>query len=312
MPTREERIAGGLYGLLIGDALGVPYEFHPPRQIPPREQIEFDPPPGFHRAHGSVPPGTWSDDGAHALCLLASLLHKDALDPEDLGRRLWNWYELGYLAVDNNVFDVGIQTRAALETFHSGTPALQSGPKGERENGNGSLMRVLPLALWHTGSDEALAFSAMRQSLVTHGHLRSQVCCALYCLWARRALEGAADPWAEAVATFHRLYPEGLEAHTELELHVKPNTPEPGRGSGYVVDCLLSARDCVKAESTYEGVVKAAVALGHDTDTTAAVAGGIAGLRDGLQAIPERWRKALRGQELVEPLLQKLLARSRG
>ena len=312
MPTREERIAGGLYGLLIGDALGVPYEFHPPRQLPPREQIEFDPPPGFHRAHGGVPPGTWSDDGAHALCLLASLLHNDALDPEDLGRRLWNWYDLGYLAVDNEVFDVGIQTRSALATFRAGTSALESGPKGERENGNGSLMRVLPLALWHTGSDEDLTATAMKQSLVTHGHLRSQVCCALYCLWARRTLEGAADPWAEAVATFHRLYPQGHEAHTELELHVRPDTSEPGRGSGYVVDCLLSARDCVKAEPTYEGVVKASVALGNDTDTTAAVAGGIAGIRDGLQAIPERWRKVLRGQDLVEPMLQKLLTRHRG
>jgi len=312
MPTREERIAGGLYGLLIGDALGVPYEFHPPQQLPPRAQLEFEPPPGFHRAHGSVPPGTWSDDGAHALCLLASLLHADALDPEDLGRRLWNWYELGYLAVNNRVFDVGIQTRAALETFRSGVSALQSGPRGERENGNGSLMRVLPLALWHTGSDAELASAAMTQSLVTHGHLRSQVCCALYCLWARRTLEGAADPWAEALATFHRLYPEGHAARTELELHVRPNTPEPGRGSGYVVDCLLSARDCVRAEATYEGVVKASVALGHDTDTTAAVAGGIAGIREGLQAIPERWRKALRGQELVEPMLHNLLSRGRG
>jgi ADP-ribosyl-[dinitrogen reductase] hydrolase len=312
MPTREDRIAGGLYGLLIGDALGVPYEFHPPQQLPPRDQLEFEPPQGFHRAHGSVPPGTWSDDGAHALCLLASLLHNDALDPEDLGRRLWNWYDLGYMAVDHQVFDVGIQTRAALETFRAGTPALQSGPRGERENGNGSLMRVLSLALWHTGSDKELTAAAMKQSLVTHGHLRSQVCCALYCLWARRTLEGVADSWAEALATFHRLYPKGHEAHTELELHVRPNTPEPGRGSGYVVDCLLSARDCVKAESTYEGVVKAAVALGNDTDTTAAVAGGIAGIREGLQAIPERWRKALRGQDLVEPMLQKLLARHRG
>jgi ADP-ribosylglycohydrolase len=309
MPTREERIAGGLYGLLIGDALGVPYEFHPPQQVPPREQIEFEPPVGFHRAHGSVPPGTWSDDGAHALCLLASLLHQDGLDPEDLGRRLSNWYEAGYLAVDNQVFDVGNQTRAALETFRLGVSALESGPKGERENGNGSLMRVLPLALWHTGSDAELTSAAMTQSLVTHGHLRSQVCCALYCLWARRTLEGAADPWADAVATFHRLYPEGHEARTELELHVRPRTSDFGRGSGYVVDCLISARDCVRAEATYEGVVKASVALGHDTDTTAAVAGGIAGIRDGLQAIPERWRKALRGQELVEPMLQKLLAR---
>jgi ADP-ribosylglycohydrolase len=312
MPTQEERIAGGLYGLLIGDALGVPYEFPPPRQLPPREQLEPEPPSGFHRTHAGVPPGTWSDDGAHALCLLASLLHRGQVDPEDLGRRLWSWFELGYLAVDNKVFDVGIQTRSALTIFHAGTSALQSGPRGERDNGNGSLMRVLPLALWHTGSDEALASDAMLQSLVTHGHLRSQVCCALYCLWARRTLEGAADPWAEAVATFHRLYPAGHEASTELEAHVRPNTLEQGSGSGYVVDCLLSARDCVRAEATYEGVVKAAVALGNDTDTTAAVAGGIAGVRDGLQAIPERWRKALRGQELVEPMLQALLARSRG
>jgi ADP-ribosylglycohydrolase len=312
MPTREERIAGGLYGLLIGDALGVPYEFHPPRQLPPREQLEFEPPAGFHRTHASVPPGTWSDDGAHALCLLASLLYRGQVDPEDLGRRLWNWFELGYMAVDHEVFDVGIQTRSALTIFRAGTSALESGPRGERDNGNGSLMRVLPLALWHTGSDEALASDAMLQSLVTHGHLRSQVCCALYCLWARRTLEGAADPWAEAVTTFHRLYPAGHEAAAELEAQVRPNTLEQGRGSGYVVDCLLSARDCVRAEATYEGAVKAAVALGNDTDTTAAVAGGIAGIRDGLQAIPERWRKALRGQELVEPMLQALLARSRG
>ncbi|MDY7224754.1 ADP-ribosylglycohydrolase family protein [Hyalangium rubrum] len=310
MPTREERIAGGLYGLLIGDALGVPYEFHPPEQIPPREQIEFEPPVGFRRAHARVPPGTWSDDGAHALCLLASLLYKGHLDPEDLGRRLWNWYELGYMAVDHEVFDVGIQTSNALAIFRAGTPALKSGPKGEMDNGNGSLMRVLPLALWHTGTDQALVYDAMRQSLVTHGHLRSQVCCALYCLWARRTLEGAADPWAEAVATFHQLYPEGMEAHTELESHIRPNAPDLGRGTGYVVDCLRSARDCVRAEASYEGVVKAAVALGKDTDTTACVAGGIAGIREGLQAIPARWRKTLRGQELVEPLLKQLIDRS--
>lgn len=309
MPTREERIAGGLYGLLIGDALGVPYEFHPPEQIPPSKQIEFDPPDGFPRAHSRVPPGTWSDDGAHALCLLASLLYRKTLDPEDLGRRLWNWYDLGYMAVDGDVFDVGIQTAEALRTFRAGTPALQSGPREERKNGNGSLMRVLPLALWHAGSDEELVRDAMTQSLVTHGHLRSQICCALYCLWARRTLQGASDPWNEALATFRQLYPEKHEARAELEFHIRPDRPERGTGSGYVVDCLISARDCVRAEATYEGVVKAAVALGNDTDTTAAVAGGIAGLRQGLEAIPHRWRSALRGEELVEPMIQELIHR---
>ncbi|HEY0095813.1 MAG TPA: ADP-ribosylglycohydrolase family protein, partial [Archangium sp.] len=147
MPTRQERIEGGLYGLLIGDALGVPYEFHPPAQLPGLPLIEFEPPPGFSRAHAGVPPGTWSDDGAHALCLLASLLYRGTLDAEDLGRRLVNWYELGYMAVDYEVFDVGIQTREALANVRAGVPALEAGPSGERENGNGSLMRVLPLAL---------------------------------------------------------------------------------------------------------------------------------------------------------------------
>ncbi|WP_309897310.1 ADP-ribosylglycohydrolase family protein [Archangium sp.] len=310
MPTREERIEGGLYGLLIGDALGVPYEFHPPGQIPEPALIEFDPPADFTRAHAGVPPGTWSDDGAHALCLLASLLYRNALDVEDLGRRLVNWFELGYMAVDSEVFDVGIQTREALSNVRAGVPALEAGPKGERANGNGSLMRVLPLALWHLGDDAALAWDAMLQSRVTHGHPRSQVCCALYSLWARRTLEGATDAWAEALATFRALYPEGTAPREELESSIRPDTPERGKGSGYVVDCLRSARDCVAA-GPYERAVKAAVALGDDTDTTAAVAGGIAGLRDGLQAIPERWRNALRGQELVRPMLEQLLARFR-
>ncbi len=308
MPSRRERLEGGLVGLLVGDALGVPYEFHPPERLPARERLEFTPPEGFRRAHARVPPGTWSDDGAHALCLLDSLLFNGRLELEDLGRRLVNWLEWGYLAVDGEVFDVGIQTRTALANVRAGTPALLAGPSGERDNGNGALMRVLPLALWHSGADQALASDAMAQSRVTHGHARSQVCCALYCLWARRTLEGSARAWEDALASFRALYPEGMWQRTELESAVRPEAAERGRGTGYVVDCLLSARDCLE-QGGYEQVVKAAVALGHDTDTTAAVAGGIAGLREGVEAIPSRWREALRGRELLTPLLHKLLAR---
>lgn len=306
MPTRRERIEGGLYGLLIGDALGVPYEFHPPTQIPEPALIEFEPPEGFHRAHASVPPGTWSDDGAQALCLLASLLECGRLDPEDLGRRLVDWHVHGYMAVGGVVFDIGIQTAAALANLRAGVPAAEAGSKGAQANGNGSLMRVLPLALWHSGEDAALARDAMLQSQVTHGHLRSQVCCALYCLWARRTLEGAPDAWSRALATFRSLFPEGTAPREELEMFVRPDAPDPGQGSGYVVDCLRSARDC-QAAGGYEQVVKAAIVLGHDTDTTAAVAGGIAGLREGVGAIPERWRRALRERERVAPLVERLL-----
>jgi len=308
MPTRQEQISGGLIGLLVGDALGVPYEFHSPHSLPPQDQIEFEPPPRFDRAHGGTPPGTWSDDGAQALCLLASLLECGGFEANDFGQRLLNWYEQGYLAVDSRVFDVGITTAAALRAIRAGTPALKAGLRGEHDNGNGALMRVLPLALWHRGSDTELVNDAHLQSQVTHGHLRSQVCCALYCLWARRVLEECPDPWPAAVAALREIYAGRAEATGELEGSIRPDEAPRGGGSGYVVDCLRSAHLTVQTGG-YEQVVKAAIALGHDTDTTACVAGGIAGLRDGVEAIPVRWRDGLRGRELYEPLLDALLAR---
>lgn len=310
-PSRRARLEGGLLGLLVGDAVGVPYEFHLPDALPPVDAIDLIPPPGFARAHARVPPGTWSDDGAHALCLLASLLHCGRLDPDDLGRRLVNWQDWGYLAVDGEVFDVGVQTSRALQALRTGTPALDAGPAGEHDNGNGSLMRVLPLALWHRGSDDELARDAALQSRVTHGHLRAQLCCALYCLWVRRTLDGARDPWRDAVDALRTRHADGTPARAELEWSLRPDDPPDGRGSGYVVDTLRSARLALGA-GDYERVVRAAIALGRDTDTTAAVAGGVAGVRDGVDAIPARWRDALRGRELVQPLLDGLLAHACG
>ena len=308
MTISREKIAGGLYGMLVGDALGVPYEFTAPEHLPPREMLEMDPPPGFDRAHASVAPGTWSDDGAQALCLLASLLEHGRLDAPDFAARLLAWYRDGYMAIDSRVFDVGVQTQLAFRVLEAGAAPLDAGPSEERHNGNGSLMRVLPLALWHQGSDADLVTDAHVQSAVTHGHLRAQVCCALYCLWARRSLAGVADPWAEAVAALRAIFSAGSPARAELDDVIRPDAPPAGSGSGYVVDCLNSARLALAAGS-YERTVKAAIALGNDTDTTACVAGGIAGVQQGLGAIPARWRDALRGKEIVQPLVDQLLHR---
>ena len=304
--TFAEKISGGLVGLLVGDALGVPYEFHQRSEIPSLAEIEFTPPPGFRRSHGGVPPGTWSDDGAHALILLASLLEREKVDLDDLGCRMSAWYNSGYKAVEGKVFDVGIQTAQAINRLVRGVPAHEAGSRDVHANGNGSLMRVLPLALWHKGSSQELVADAQKQSLITHGHPRSQVCCALYCLWARYTLEDLKDPWREAVASLRAIYAAGSPEQEELEWSIRPDDPADGAGSGYVVDCLRSARWALQAGG-YEDVVKAAISLGNDTDTTACVAGGIAGLRDGLNAIPERWRNALRGKELYEEELRLLI-----
>ena len=199
MALLETQICGALYGLLIGDALGVPYEFHDPSDLPPLEQIEMEPPIGFARAHFGTLPGTWSDDGAQALCLLESLLECDKFDAEDFGKRLVAWHQKGYWAVAERVFDVGMQTGRSIQNLQRGVPALEAGSSEYSSQGNGSLMRVLPLALWHGGTDGELARYAMNQSRVTHGHPVCLVVCALYSVWARRILENTVRPFDSAV-----------------------------------------------------------------------------------------------------------------
>ncbi|WP_206207954.1 ADP-ribosylglycohydrolase family protein [Ahniella affigens] len=306
----ESRALGGMLGLLIGDALGVPYEFHEPETIPPLDALSFEPPPGFRRAHAGVPPGTWSDDGAQALCLLASLLDCGQLDLDDFGQRLVRWYDEGYFAVDGKVFDVGITTSAAIRRLKTGVPADEAGSTHPQSNGNGALMRVLPLAVWHTGTDAELIHDSRQQSLVTHGHLRSQLCCALYCLWARRILEDHAFPYDAAVRTLREHLDDDPAARFELDTEIMPDDPAIGEGSGYVVDALHSARFAAEAPDFAE-TIRRAIRLGHDTDTTACIAGGIVGLRLGLAGIPKDWQQHLRGQDLLIPILEQFLQHNR-
>ncbi len=307
MLNLKHQIKGGIIGLLVGDALGVPYEFHPKQEIPSSDEIEFEPPAWFRRAHAGVSPGTFSDDGAQALILLDSLLICGKFDAAHFAKGLVDWYDHGFMAVGNTVFDVGIQTANAIRELKRGTQPLLAGGADEYSNGNGSLMRVLPLALWHQGTDLELIADAFDQSAVTHGHLRAKLCCALYCLWARRILQNAENPWESAVGKLYEFFPEDTIERAEFETRIFPNDSiYEVKGSGYVVDSLRAAR-WANSNKTYEETVKAAISLGDDTDTTACIAGGIAGLKFGYRNIPERWRENLRGKAIFEPLIEKLL-----
>ena len=317
--SRHDFIAAGLYGLLIGDALGVPYEFHDSSSIPPPDQIEFEPPAGFRRSHPGVTPGTWSDDGSQALCLFESLIEPPELDLVDFADRLVRWHDHAHLQAGGRVFDVGIQTFHALARIKAGHPPHLSGGHTERENGNGSLMRVLPVALLHDPerhSDFDLIDKAMRQSLPTHAHPRSQLCCAQLVLWAdglRQKLheDEAWDRAAEILTRFasgadgasdYSSFTAELAAECQIVL-----IPDPGylpHGSGYVLDSLWSARWALRGRP-YEAVVRAAIQLGDDTDTIAGIAGGLAGIRDEFAAIPGRWRGALRDYALVDDLISR-------
>ncbi len=308
MLTKQERIEGGLVGMLIGDALGVPYEFHCPEHLPFWDELEMLSPPGFPRSYPLVAPGTWSDDGAQALCLLESLLECETVNLDDFAERLLRWFDKGHLAVDNFVFDIGLQTNQALNRIRKGVHPAEAGLAGDRNNGNGSLMRVLPLVFFYDDNPDALIEAAAKQSLVTHAHIRSQLCCSLYTLWAHEELNGNQDGWESSVEYLKKYYNKDAARLKELNQEISPNPLPQGTGSGYVVDCLHSARLACQGED-FESVIKKAVSFGNDTDTTATVAGGIAGLRFGIKGIPKRWLKLLRGREMLDPLLERLLER---
>ena len=310
---QRERIAGGLYGLLVGDALGVPYEFYEANELPVYEKIEMTPPAGFQKTYPKIAAGTWSDDGAQALCLMDSLLKNGKFSLKAYSDALLAWYEEGFWAVGGVVFDVGIQTADALNAYKRGIPATDCGLMNPEGKGNGALMRVLPLALWHfvQGNTDLekrsrdLVRDAHSQCQITHGHLCNQVCCALYCLAAQGLLEGkeAREAIQEGVCALRSIYREQPEYERELEWSIRPDIPWEGRGTGYVVDCLRSAFMILEQASDYEDAIKRAVLLGNDTDTTACVTGGLAGIRYGLRKIPERWLNALKEREKVEDLL---------
>lgn len=293
--------------MLVGDALGVPYEFHERQSIPPFEEIEFEPPENFRRSHSGVPAGTYSDDGSQALILLNTLLECEKFDAEHFAKGLVDWYQEGFFAVDEKVFDCGIQTSKAIWELKRGTEPLLAGGADEYSNGNGSLMRVLPLALWHRGSDEEMVNDAFLQSRITHRHIRSQILCGIYCLWARNILNGVENPYENSIAKFREIYKQGTIESKELETEILSEDEHKPGGSGYVLDSFFSAKWVCDANEDFESVVKSAISLGNDTDTTACIAGGIAGLKYGVEGIPKRWRENLRGKELYEPLLEKLL-----
>lgn len=307
------KVKGGLFGLLIGDALGVPYEFYEKEYIPSKNLIEFEPPSGFKKTYEDVKSGTWSDDGAQALCLFESLIKNNRLDMNDFSNELIQWYDYGKWAVDNYVFDVGMQTENALILCKKGISPLKSGFVNPEGKGNGSLMRVLPLVLWHKGSDYELVLDAHKQSLVTHGHICNQVCCAFYCVTGREILKGRDfnEAYRNAVIKMRNLYKDMKIYETEFESVIKPDEEMSGKGTGYVVDCLKSSFIILKSAKSYEDAVKSAIALGNDTDTTSAVVGGLAGILFVFDNIPKRWINKLRDKEKVIDLLDKCVKSDR-
>jgi len=302
-------IFGGIIGLCVADALGVPVEFND------RETLMRAPVTDM-RGYGTYnqPPGTWSDDTSMTLCLLDSLT--SGLDYQDIMQKFLSWYDKAEYTAHGEVFDIGGATHKSIRAFANGAEALRCGGTSEYDNGNGSLMRILPLAFYlrkqygnsYTNSNEAFDIIHNVSSL-THAHKRSLIACGIY-LSVAEALFVSCDiksgiysgvskakhyyesnsDFAEELHHYNRIFKDSFASLQQTEV----------RSSGYVVDTLEAALWCLLNTHSYQSCALKAVNLGGDTDTVAAVAGGLAGLY--YADIPESWINQIPRLEYIKQL----------
>ncbi|WP_245160545.1 ADP-ribosylglycohydrolase family protein [Blastococcus sp. CT_GayMR20] len=288
---RSNRVAGALVGSAAGDALGAPFEFGPPGQFSARFPVP---------ARGSKPemcgggslgwePGEFTDDTQMALLVAESLIENDGLDEGHLFDRFRRWAEAGPP-------DIGNQTGAVLG---SGRPwdvaAAEHFEETGHAAGNGSLMRTTPAAIWFSRfGTEATMDAARRISALTHGDPAAGEGCAIFHELMRVALDGG-DPLAAVGTALELVLPEHRERWaTVLAPDWTPSDATESNGAvwptlGQAVWALRHGRD-------FAEVMRQVIDLGGDTDTVAAVAGGLAGAVYGMGGIPMRWSSAVRGR----------------
>ena len=291
MDAINNKIKAALFGVAVGDALGVPVEFKSREYLkenPVVAMLEY----GTH----NQPIGTWSDDSSLTFCLVESL--SKGYNLHDIANRFVKWREHGYWTPHGKVFDIGIATSPAL-----------AGGTDEESNGNGSLMRILPLAFYVQNLPIERRFQIIKDvSSLTHAHIRTVVACFIYIEMALQLINGK-DKWEayESMKTIVNsfLYQQPICSQSEIDKfhrilvgHPNPNNEIHSienyyeaeiMSSGYVIHSLEASLWCLLKSNSYRESILLAVNLGKDTDTTGAITGGLAGLLYGFENIPQEW-----------------------
>ena len=308
----------GIMGVVVGDALGLPVQFKS------REELRRNPLTDMV-GYGTfyLPAGSWSDDSSLTLATLDSIRECNAIDCDDIMKRFSDWLIDGRYTPFGESYDQGATCVRAIRNYMRNSDVGNCGVTGEYANGNGALMRIMPVCLWAyekvivgEWSDKEAVDAVHKVSALTHNHLRSQIACGIYYFMVKSIidmegtlLERMQKGVDEAVVFYHKS-PENLLqlAFYNRLLHLdtfKETAEEDIASSGYVLDSIEAAIWCLlNTDSIEESLLKAAN-LGADTDTVAAIAGGLAGLYYGYQTIPEGWLDKIQKRSWIEYLCRK-------
>ncbi len=277
----RSHIQGCAVGAAVGDALGMPLEFHSKR---PEDDLVRE------MQAGRLPAGSFTDDTEQALALAESLLACRPLDADDFANRLLGWFVAGPA-------DVGGHTSRVLSLIDGGQPWDEAVEAVQRDRpdsaGNGSLMRAWPVALAYWDDLDGLLVDSWQQSRVTHPHPDALAACAFFNVMLYHLLRGV-EP--DQVLTLASTLVKMDEAFWSMVEAAPDRTRAELKNSGWVRHTLESAVWAVTTTRSFEEALVQVVNLGDDADTAGAVAGALAGACYGLEAIPRRWLDALRGE----------------
>lgn len=302
----RDRAAGAPLGLATGDAIGTTLEFKSRDSYEPLTDMIGGGP-------FSLPAGTWTDDTSMALALGESLEGRVALDPEDLMSRFVDWWRRGEYSPMGECFDIGLTTRNALATFETtGEPI--AGSRDEMSAGNGSLMRLAPVAIWGvTAGVDTMRDAARTQSATTHAARACLDACEAYAVMLRSAILGG--DFTECLAEAQMLS-LGEPIASIMAASWQGKARAQISSSGYVAHSLEAALWCIDPDAggggTYRDIVLRAANLGDDADTTAAIAGQFAGALHGKAGIPLEWLEKLAWADRIAALADRLLLGTAG
>ena len=298
-----------LFGVAVGDALGVPVEFNNRQTIALKPVTDMR---GFGTYN--LPPGTFSDDSSLAFCLAEALTQEFNL--QKIADNFIAWLNKNYWTPRGTVFDVGIATSQAIRRLQGGCKPELGGGMDVSDNGNGSLMRILPLLIYIKDKPIADRYQTTKQvSSITHGHIRSVIACFYYLEFARQIINGI-----DKFQIYKNLQTEISEHLNSLSINpneiklfdrlLKGNiyelTDKEIFSSGYVLHTLEASIWCLLTTDNYKTATLKAVNLGEDTDTTGAVTGGLAGLLYGFDTIPKSWLQQMARKDDIEDLANRL------
>jgi ADP-ribosylglycohydrolase len=304
----KNRIKGGILGACLGDALGVPVKFksrHYLVENPVKDLIGY----GTY----FQPPGTWSDDSSMIFCTIESLCN--GYDLKGIADNFIKWRNQAYWTPYGIVFDIGITTSKAIIKLANNQHSEMAGNTEENSNGNGSLMRILPLVFYFDANKTENHFDIIKQvSSITHAHIRSVIACFIYTEFALSLLKGTEkyEAYITAASKLNQFLEHQNIDKNELSLfnrvldgQINRLTDNQISSSGYVLHSLEASIWSFLNTSSYTEAVLKAVNLGEDTDTTASITGGLAGIYYGYESIPENWFKKLARIKDIQNLLDK-------